>query len=61
VTGDAKGNAPRARGLRPFELRLAKLRAAKGPACGCGHAHTPGDAHEPSHAPSSNDIPQGGP
>ncbi len=49
------------RGVRPFEARLAALRNAKGPACGCGHAHTPGDAHAPSHAPGADDVAKGGP
>ena len=47
--------------MRPFEARLAALRGAKSPACGCGHAHTAGDGHAPSHAPSANDVPKGGP
>ena len=51
---------PAGRGIRPFEARLAALRGAKGPACGCGHAHTPGDAHAPSHAPDSDEG-KGGP
>ena len=40
--------------MRPFEARLAALRGAKSPACGCGHAHTAADAHQPS------DVPKGG-
>lgn len=38
------------RGVRPLEARLAALRAAKSPACGCGHAHTAADGHAPSGA-----------
>lgn len=38
------------RGIRPLEARLAALRAAKSPACGCGHAHTAADGHAPSDA-----------
>ncbi len=51
---------PAKRGVRPLEARLAALRGAKGPACGCGHAHTASDGHEPSHAPDSGDG-KGGP
>ena len=50
----AHAHAPKARGIRPLEARLAALRASKSPECGCGHAHTPGDAHKPS------DVPKGG-
>lgn len=53
MTGhDHAAKAPR--GIRPFEARLAALRASKSPACGCGHAHTAADAHQPS------DVPKGG-
>lgn len=47
------------RSIRPFEARLAALRA-KAPECGCGHAHTAGDAHAPSGAPKP-DTSKGGP
>lgn len=51
---------PAPRGIRPFEARLAALRAAKSPGCGCGHAHTAADGHQPSKAPHS-DPAKGGP
>lgn len=51
MTGHAHRSVPR--GIRPFEARLAALRASKSPDCGCGHAHTPGDAHKPSDTPQA--------
>ena len=65
VTGDAGSHAARPKAgskpMRPFEARLAALRGAKSPACGCGHAHTADDGHAPSHAPSADDVAKGGP
>ncbi len=45
------GRPPAVRGIRPFEARLATLRASKSPPCGCGHAHTAADGHAPSDTP----------
>jgi hypothetical protein len=58
VTSEARSHEPKAKAgamkpMRPFEARMAALRAAKSPGCGsgCGHAHGPTHAHAAPEPP----------